>query len=251
MHCYLNPNKSGAQAMLEAFARGTGGLAKVVVSDKLLPGPAVFYGVDAVTLPVFLAVVAAGVEWFYIDNGYFNSKWKGGDCYRVTRNRLQHAGQLPSNGDRWRELRIDVKPWRTGGEIVLIAQQSPWWYKWQGMDIDSWTQRAKDVAADWPVEIRGKPTTKALPPIDWSKIKAVIAHSSNVAIDGLIEGVPCLLDAWYAGAYSLAGDWHARTLRKPDNRQAVFACLADNQWTVDEIRAGVAWRHFTDGKDLA
>jgi hypothetical protein len=245
MHCYLNPNKSGSRAMLEAFSLGCrkeGQACDIVTSDELLAGPAVFYGVDRVTLPVYLKVVKSGRDYYYIDNGYFNSKWHGGTYYRITRNRLQHDGLTRSTGGRWRELKIDVQPWRSGGKVVLIAQQSPWWYEWHGTSIDEWTQRALDLAADWPIEVRGKPTTKELPPIDWSNIKAVIAHSSNTAIDGLIQGVPCLVDAWYAAAFSLAGDWHTRTLRYPDNREAVFSALADNQWTVEEIANGSAWR---------
>jgi hypothetical protein len=247
MHCYLNPNKSGARAMLEAFARGCavhGQPCAIVEAKKLLPGPAVFYGVDRVTLPVYLEVVQSGRDYFYIDNGYFNSKWHGGTYYRITKNRLQHDGLAPSDGDRWRQLGIELSPWRSGGKVVLIAQQSPWWYEWHGTSIDEWTQRALDVAADWQTEVRGKPTTKALPPIDWPNIKAVIAHSSNTAIDGLIQGVPCLVDAWYAAAFSLAGDWHKGRLCYPANREAVFASLADNQWTVEQMATGHAWERL-------
>lgn len=243
MFCYLNPAKANAYTVLEAFAAGA--KCGIVLPDRLLPGPAVFYGVDRVTLPIWMQVQRERRPFFYIDNGYFGSKWHGGGYYRVTANRIQHSGEGASDGKRWDALDIELHPWRRGGHarIALIVQQSPWWYEWHGLSIDLWTSLALDAAADFPVQqIRPKPTVKTLPPIEWGTIKAVLTHSSNVAIDGLIEGVPCLVDAGYSAARSLAGDWLRRTLRYPENRREVFSVLADNQWTLDEIREGLAWR---------
>ena len=55
---------------------------------------AVFYGVDPVTLHIWKRVVEGARPYVYIDNGYFNSKWKGGDFYRITAGAMQHQGQL-------------------------------------------------------------------------------------------------------------------------------------------------------------
>ena len=245
IYAYANPAKSGSVAMCERFVAGVkacGQPAKVVTDCVArLDGAAAFYGVQRELLNCWRAVRAIGIQTWWIDNGYFQSKWKGGDHYRITANGMQHSGNGQSDGKRWAKLGIEIKPWRRGGWYVLIAQQSPWWYELHGTTIDAWTETAKDIAADWPIKIRGKPTTKTLPPIDWSEVKCVLTHSSNVALDGLVEGVPCLVTGNCA-AKALAGDVDYRTLAQPDSRLEVFQVLADNQWTLKEIEDGTAWR---------
>lgn len=246
IYAYANPKKSGSVEMCEAFVAGAqaaGRKAEVVTDGELrAPGEAAFYGVQKELMDCWRRVAKLSLPYWYIDNGYFWSKWAGGDCYRITKNRLQHNGLGESDGKRFSMLNLEILPWRRGGTHVLIAQQSPWWYEWQGGSIKEWTDHAEDIVRDWPAVIRGKPTTKTLPPIDWAKIKCVLTHSSNVAIDGLLQGVPCLVTSEYAAARTLAGCVETRTLNFPDNRREVFNVLADNQWTLEEIRKGVMWR---------
>lgn len=250
IYAYANPKKSGSVEMCEAFVAGvrTGSQRAAVVTDGVLRKDgvaAVFYGIQKELMQCWRDALKHGVPYWYIDNGYFNSKWKGGSYYRITANRLQHDGQGKSDGQRFAALGLAIKFWRRGGTHVLIAQQSPWWYEWQGGSIREWTEHAEDIVRDWPAVIRGKPTTKELPPIDWAKIKCVLTHSSNVAIDGLLQGVPCLVTSEYAAARTLAGCVETRTLNFPDNRREVFNVLADNQFTLSEIKSGFAWRMLT------
>jgi hypothetical protein len=257
--CILNPGKSNARQMIGAFAQGAlaaGKQAMVVEVNASSPpiggpGPFCFYGVDEVTLRHWEAVLLRSDEFFYIDNGYFRSKWQGGDYYRITHNAMQHNGQGVSNGDRWNKLDLAIHERRTGGRTVLVACQSDFWYLRHGVSKEHWiygvgrdtAQQVLDLKLQVQVRDKSEHKTK----IDWDEIYCVVTHSSNVAVDGLIQGVPCVVTAPCA-ARTLAGVYpNIRHLDWDKIETWMWAAsLADHQWTVAEITQGLPWKSGID-----
>ena len=251
--CYLNPRKSNNQQMIGTFVEGAAvaGLPTRIVTVsgilRSIPMPrqgeiAVFYGVDDQTLALWHSVQRAGLPFAYIDNGYFESKWKGGSYYRITSNAMQHVGNSPSDGARWGRLGISMKPMRAHDGYLLIALQSDWWYLRHGTSKEAWLgdvlAKIKPYLGKYKPMARDKSEHKT--PINWDDVRAVITHSSNVAVDGIVEGVPCFTTnqcaaTRMAGAFPMVDLLHC-----PHEREVLPWCwsLADNQWTVDEIKAG-------------
>jgi hypothetical protein len=249
LNLYVNPKKSNSAAMLDAFAEGAvaGGASVRLVKDGKYAGPqmAVFYGVQEETLSAWQSVRRTNTPYLFIDNGYFRSRWHGGDHFRITFNAFQDSGWGESDGERWRALGLQIKPWRgigTNGARPLIALQTPWHYQLNGTSIDKWLGDVKRLARECgmpdPV-VRGKDEAKQ--PIDWDTVSCVITHSSNMAVDAALEGIPSICTARCAGGYA-GNDFAAwPDLKGGDHRERWAGVLADNQWSLSEIQNGVAY----------
>lgn len=247
--CYLNPKKGGAREILEAFAAGSG--AEITTDLTLRPDRlAVLYGVDPVTEPLYRKMVSGGHPHCYIDNGYFRSKWNGGGYYRVTRDRPQDGGGGQSDGTRWAALGLQIKPWRKTGSHVLVVCQSDYWYQRHGLvSAAFWVDQ---VMADLrkhtkrPVVVRnaaGKKKDQSIAEA-FEACWGVVVHSSNVAVDALLEGIPVFCGHPCA-AYTLSGSvQQLESPVYPHDRERWTRVLADNQWSLDEFRNGTCWRHL-------
>ncbi len=247
--CYLNPAKSGAAAMMQAFAAGSG--AEITTRLEFVPGrEAVFWGVDRATLPIFDDVERTNTPYWYIDNGYFLSKWSGGNYYRITRNAEQHGGAGTSDGKRWRKLGLVIAPWTMGGEHILVVCQSDFWHQRHG--DGSAEEFGEAVEAELmnytarPVIVRRKPIGgRKEPPLSTHlhNAWATVAYSSIVAAQGLLMGVPAFMLA--PGAMGTVASLDLAQIEQPrrrHDRERWASVLADNQWTIEEIRDGTAWK---------
>jgi hypothetical protein len=82
---------------------------------------------------------------------------------------------------------------------------------------------------------------------------AVVVFSSASAIDGLIHGVPCVTLAPFAATVrmGLTDLSKIETPVYPDDREPFMWNLAANQWSVQEIFSGQAWRELQEGRRVA
>ena len=120
---YAAKAKSKARVVCEAFVRGAGG-GRVYQPPpgRLGRGGAVFFGVTEPTRHLWQQAKAAGRDWYYLDNSYFDIS--RGRMFRASRNAVQATGlELPDWG-RWAALGLKVQPWRKHGRHVIIAAQS-------------------------------------------------------------------------------------------------------------------------------
>lgn len=250
--CYLGLPKAKAVRVLEAVAEGCQGI--VSRNLNLRPGPAVLYGLSRQTLPLWRTIQRNQGEYWYIDNGYFQSKWYGGDYYRVTRNAKQHSGIGDSDGRRLQDLGVQIQPWRAEGRHVLLVVQSDAWYQIHGeASAGIWRDRAlREIRrrTDRPVMVREKPMrqseAKTSVMDDLENCYCVVTYSSNVAVEAICAGVPAISLAPSAAQAMGGSEWNAiRKPPRPDGRQQWAAVLADNQWTVEELRGGALWGWVT------
>ena len=251
MHVYTNGGVK-CQKVSQAFAAGAGATL-APASGGLRPGAVACYGMLRGLLGILDAARSAGRQWWYLDNGYFGF----GRYFRVTRGALQLSGRqvephglarLYSHGLRWRD-------WQRDGVHILIAQQAPGWYPLVGeCSVDDWTQRTVHVLrahTSRPIRIRAKGS--AVPLADELRdCWAVVTHSSNVAVDAIVAGVPAFVLGQSAAApVALADLSRIESPLRYEDRLHWAARLAANQWTLDEMRDGTCWRQLHGAQAVA
>lgn len=210
----------------------------------------VFYGVNYSNLDAWRQVLASGEPYWFIDNSYFDKT--RGLFFRVTKNRLQHTGLGESDGKRFDALGIAVAPWRglNNGPVVVVEQSDSFLEIHAGQaprvgpgrpsnENASWARRATREHAQNGRKIRYrkwhpdklKQATRLA--VDLDDAGLVVTHSSAAAVSALIEGVPVVVSETSCCWASLD------TL--PSGRLRLFNVLADNQFTLTEMKNGAAW----------
>lgn len=233
---------------------------------------AVFYGMSGNLRRIFEDYQAVGRIAVYIDLGYWSRRAPGGRKTRYNgyhkfsinarhptayfRNRQHDGGRLAVHG-------IAIQPWRSAGGHILIAGMGTKASKFEGFPYEEWERSAIDrirAMTDRPIVYRPKPNCKQAKPIAGtiysppeqpieavlSNCHAVVTHHSNVAVDGLVAGVPCF--CWEGVATPLALQSLAQ-IESPvthDGREQWAADIAWTQWNLAEMADGSAWRYLRD-----
>lgn len=185
---------------------------------------------------------AEGRGWYYGDHGYVGR----GRYFRITRNAYQHDGRGDAAPDRFRAFGRRVQAWRTSGQHVLVCPNSETYFQLFGMTAAQWvrdTVAALQQVTDREIRVRWK--TTAVPILsDLRDAWALVTFSSAAALDALIAGVPVFsLAPWSAAARmgrSSVAEIEAPAY--PDDREPFLWNLAAQQFRLDEIASGYAWR---------
>lgn len=223
--------------------------------------------------PVFSAYREAGGHYAYFDMGYFNrkpGKDKGGNReghHRLAVDSWDTADTMirgcPLN--RWLALGIEIQPIRPDfvapdwPGAVLVAGMSDKAAKTHGFLPGQWERDTvaalapMRVATGRQVILRAKPThIDAVAPIEdvLRGCALIVTHHSNVAVDGLVAGVPCHAVKGVGKLVSLKGGYlaspHQLQWTQPtfEARRQLLADVAYAQWTPEEMRTGEAWEHI-------
>lgn len=248
---YPTPGKAKAATILDAFCFGARGYV-VEGAKKLEPdGAAAFYGVTQATKPLWEQAKAEGRPWFYLDNAYFDAC--RGVYFRATRDRLQHPSTGTSDGKRFAALGLEIKPWRKDGRHVIVAPQSDefmavcaGYTALRGRWIDQAIGELY-LATDRELRVlpwnRDKAAWYAALPANLLNCWALITYSSASAISALLAGVPAIVTAedCIVACACRAEIGAVEEPPMPEDRAGLMAVIADQQWTLDEMRSGLAW----------
>lgn len=226
------PGKLKSEAICAAFIEG---------APQSVAGH-VFYGVNESNLTVYRKAKAkanaSGEPVYVIDNSAFDCV--RGVQFRVSLNRYHHNGLGVSDGARFKALGIEVKPWVVPGPdrpFTLFVQQSESFMRCVAED-PRWLEVAMNLRRTDTALIRAWNRNKALAgttlAADIARSRLVVTHSSAAAVEALLAGVPVLVSP-LSPCYSIMS-------RQQELRQGLFNVLADNQWTLDEMRNGTAWK---------
>jgi hypothetical protein len=213
---------------------------------------------------------AAGGTVLVAENGYLGP---GGvsphamqprSIYAIARHAHNGRGQWHVGGpERWEALGVELKPWRTNGEHILICANRSFGMSGGVMPHD-WAVnvagRLKQITRR-PIRIRNHPgnyASKVPLAQDLENAHACVIWSSSCGVHALVAGVPVICEApWWickTGAWveSVIGDasqhayspassyaYHASKLRL-----ATLHRLAWAQWTVEEIASGEPFRYL-------
>jgi hypothetical protein len=236
---YAVPTEKTSPRFAQAFASGCGG--EIVTDDRLRDGSVAMFGSPA-RWDVLQQAFRLGRAVFYGDHGYFGRA----RYFRITVNGYQHDGRGPARSQRFDTFQRPVQPWRKTGSHILICPNSATHFRLFGLDVDAWmhdcltTLRAH---SDRPIRQRWKGDPVPITD-DLKDCWAVVTYSSAAALDALIAGVPVFVLADFAAAYRFGSPGLSRieSPEYPTGREPFLWNLAANQWTLDEIRRGDAWR---------
>lgn len=230
--------------MVDAFIAGAGGRVSGQTTN-LEEGGACFFGVVGIEHLVRLAI-AEERAWWYGDNSFFDRS--RGRYFRFSKNALQLSSlQTPDHG-RLKALGISPCPWRKTGRHIVIVEQSEHFLSLAG---------ARQWLAKVIAEVSGC-TDRTLRVRRWSRDKSgaaaslgkdlhgawcLITHSSAAANEALLAGVPVFVSGRCAATPLASGPLaNIESPRFPDGREDWAAGLAARQWTLEELRSGMAWR---------
>lgn len=222
-----------------------------ICTDFILGAPRsakgyVFYGVNETNAHTLQQAKSQKIDFYYIDNAYFDVT--RGTHYRVSKNAIQHSGAGTSTGERFNKMRLTVSPWREAGEHVVVIEQSPSFMRavfgYCGNWLEDTVSRLRTLT-DRPVLIRPWSSDKVKLAgtlgADLEQAWALVTHSSAAAITALLHGVPIVAESGAATSMS-ASLLSIDRPTLPRDRHRFFSVLADNQWTTEELRSGLAWQ---------
>jgi hypothetical protein len=202
----------------------------------------VFYGVNETNIRGWHTARKSGQPWYYIDNSFFDSV--RGQQYRIARNRIQTlvTDDSQTDGKRFAALGLEIKPWtiNANGHFVLVEQSPPFMRdiaeepNWLA-EHKAWCERSarKVVIRRWaPDKLALQVTLQRDLEGAWS----LVTHTSAAAVTAALAGTPVIVSKMSALANMQCSPDPAQ-----DERLRHMQVLADNQFTLKEIREGAAW----------
>lgn len=226
---------------------------------------ACFYGLKDNLFAIYRDFIASGRKVLFVDLGFFQRKINKSldGYYRVTVNEMfpyNAFNNPPQAKDRL--MRLQIPPplpmrARSNGHI-LLAGMSAKSAQVNGYAANEWETKAiVEIRkhTDRQIVYRPKPSYKEAIPLlgaDYAPgplaleplltdAHCVVTHHSNVAIDGLLLGVPCFVDADCPGkvfsGHSLS-DLDDLPMPSVEAREDWLGTLAYQQWMPWEIRRG-------------
>lgn len=270
---YLRPSNIRSRAIINALNQGIAqaGHDKVVIVDEhQYSGPAavdcvVFYGLAGNLIRIFHEYRERGITTVFLDLGYFGRKGeKLPNYHRVAVNAYQPTAYFRRHAspERFALFERAIQPWRSRGEEILVAGMSQKaasiWGLGNATQHAGWLIREVRKYTDRPIAYRPKPSWPDATPIpgtryatgplaeELARAHAVVTWRSNVAIDGLIAGVPCFV-LGDNPAVTMSGDLaNIETPLYPDDRLGFCADLAWSQFSINEMRNGFFWMTLKD-----
>lgn len=236
--CIPQPGKQKSRVILQAFAEGAGGHNE--------DGPLSFYGV--VGLEATWREARRVGEYFYLDNSFFDVS--RGTHYRVSKNKLQESSGAP-DWDRFKQLGIEVKPWKKGRHILVVMQSDHFMREvacWPGGSVgwQEWVLTKLKGETDRPIVVRhwsrDKNERARTLKQDLIDCHMLVTHASAAATEALLEGVPVTVTCDESAALDMSSWWGIEKPCYPENRCEWAAGLAAMQWDLEELRQGMAWR---------
>lgn len=187
------------------------------------------------------AIIARGKPFLFCDYGYFRRKRFTG-YYKVVPDAFQHTTIRNVSGDRARAIGIPLAKWRKGGSYIVVCPPSEVYAKIFG--LESWLQDTLSIlkkSTKRKIIIRPKSEAKKenLPEV-LKNAHCLVTPSSNAAVEALQQGVPvsvCPLSA----AWPLSTPLESIEDPVRGDREQWANSLAHGQFTLDEMRSGLAW----------
>lgn len=226
---------------------------------------AVFYGFDVQLQRIFREYRARGLNVVYVDLGYWGRREGGAmsGYHKVAvnaRHPTEYFQAVTHDSSRLDHFGLRIEDWNQG-EFILLAGMSAKGAMAEGFRPNEWEQWAVGEIkkhTSRPIIYRPKPSWPDAKPILGTEFvkdaaaldgllgncHAVVTHHSNVAIDGLIRGVPAFCWAGAGSVLSLSDLSKIEQPWRPEGREQAFRDLAYTQWNVAEMKSGAAWRHL-------
>lgn len=168
-----------------------------------------------------------------------------------------------SDGRRWRDLNVELAPWRDDGQHIVLCGQVPWDASVQHTDHGRWCRETAirlREHSDREIIFRPHPLQPTAvdmsgAPVVFSQNKtleqdmrnawAVVTFNSNAGVEATIGGVPAFVCDEGAMGYGLLNTDLSKieTPEMPDRTQWLHD-LAYTQWTMREMTQGIVVKHL-------
>lgn len=230
-----------SRVVMAAVAEGVGKPWRDASDVSWRPEPAIVYGILRGCGNIIRRCHLSGIDWWHIDLGYFGRGHYEG-YYRLSHNAMQ---------TEWRRYTSertnipDIEDWREGGDHILLCPPTSsfsFFHPIERLSEEEWVDAVSSAIkrrTDRPIVVRNKGDDGEI-----GNPWCVVVHSSNIAIDSLIKGIPAI-----ALGESVVQEWGPSILDISDydelrshDRKALLRCLSWHQFTLDEFRRGVPWR---------
>jgi hypothetical protein len=233
--------------IMSALAAGIGRDAKVVLGEPPDDmNPFAVWGQEWLTLRTVPEAIRRGRPFWTLDNGYWNPA-KGTDkgyyrfCYRS-----MSPVYLPETRFLRRPT-VQMKPWREDGGHVLLAMPGVQFGMALGIDVKGWCAtivgevyaRTQKLGRELRVRVRDEKVRPLAD--DLRDCWAVVTHSSNVAVDAAIAGIPVFVRPTSAAAPIGRLDLDLGIPVTPGRKRWLHS-LASQQFSIAEMRSGEAWK---------
>lgn len=203
-----------------------------------------------------------------------------------TRRYLRYSfnGVFPTTGfyfdkdivsSRWekisKHLNIQLQPWRTAGDHILVCLQRNGGWSMRGLDVQNWLDQTiieiRKYSKKRPIVVRLHPGDKKMPKLikikhknvrlsnnpsdirkDLKNAWATVLYNSSPAVASAIQGVPVFLTDPNP-EYSQAKPVSNTDISKIENplmpdRQGWIEKLSMCHWNFEELTSGEAWQFF-------
>jgi len=211
-------------------------------------------------------------QFVHVDLGWWGRKPLGdptGGFHKVAVNARDPSAYFRSGmpRDRFSHFMLSVKPWRTEGTHVLLAGTSAKSAATRGMTAFEWELKAQAQIRRFtnrPITFRPKPSFAGARPLDGCLYSpphqslddalkdcwAIVTLHSNVAVDGLVAGIPAFGGEGIAQAVSSGDLGELEMPRFPQDRIEILSDLAYSQFTPDEMASGACLKHLFEHTPL-
>jgi hypothetical protein len=241
------PEKQGA--IVKALHAGMGPrvsrICKVAPPNPTDPfiGIGQIWGIEKLVPPA----LETGRPFFLIDNGYYRTSGRGNQArghFEFTYRSLAPIVLADPDFSRFPASQC-LKPWRPRREgYVLVGLPGPAFGKMIGLDMQAWGDSIVDRIrkhTDRPIRLREKTCTRPLSH-DLDGASVVVTHSSNVAVDAIVEGVPCIVESLNPAAPVCSLDLADIEHPHMPDRTHWWASLMCQQFTMAEMASGLCWQ---------
>lgn len=242
MWCCIEPARvAKTTPIMEAMAEGFSG--KLCDGEPPNDGEMfVVWGQLWTALKAIPKALAQGRPFIHIDNGYVQPA-RGSliGYYRLTYNGMS---PVMLNDAPTSRVNVSMRPWRstTSDGHVLLALPGEEFGRAIGLEMTKWIRESQSRLHHYTNRVIRTRHRKATTPLarDLDNCWALVTHSSNVAVDAVLSGVPVFVEktnpAAPVGNFDLTNmDWPEMPSRGP-----WFNSLMAQQYTIDEMRNGFA-----------
>lgn len=169
-----------------------------------------------------------------VPNGYFR--------FHLDSFQLQRIKPFPD--DRWKAMKTDAVPWKTGGRHIVVAAPTRTYSKFHR--TESWiadTIYALSLVTDRQLVIRDKESKRPLQR-DLDGAHCLVSHGSIAAVESVICGCPVVVHPDSAAA--LVGHTDLKKIESPayPDRQPWLNALAYSQFNERELLDGTLWKYL-------
>lgn len=253
---------------LAAGIRARGGTVELKPSTSYRGTPthdaAIFYGLAQGCRQIF-EDYRAKRRALYVDLGYWGrrkrTRWDG--YHKIvlnSRHPTAYFQQHEHSADRFLSFGVPIQPWREDGRHILVVGMSAKAAYAEGLKPEEWERDTIARLAQLtkrPLVYRPKPNwpeakkiagasferDQSLPEA-FRECHAVVARHSNVAVDALLQGVPCICPHGAASVLSGHDLTQIESPPTPEGRLQWAADLAWTQWSLEEMQSGAAYRYL-------